>query len=838
MKLTRPAQERSFELPAKCSGCPCGDSFIFVPDSGPEQTEFAIVGEGPGDQERFEKKPFVGPAGKLLWANVAQAGLRREQVFVTNTVSCYIHMDAKKTNYPLAAAKCRQDLIERLQFRDVKYVLALGNEALEALTGDRSITKNQGRVYDVGGMKVIACVHPAALLRSGTFASAGFTQFAKTIKLWALGCRTVEPRATFKDYRVIDDPREAVEFFRRDMKGTMYAVVDIETSGHDLDNDGILCLVISRGEADATVLSDEALNEEALNAWREIAPAVKWIGHSLIYDLVRIKKYLGVTLEPYFDTILAHYSFDEERGSHGLKQLAAQEFDAPDWEGDLAQYLQKPATDSYAWLPRKVLYEYCAQDGIYTWMLYELFSDRLRKPENEDLHHLFYDFLMPAVPLCIEMQLNGIHVDTSKLALMFINSKTQEDAEEATLQGIALRESGLASYNPRSAQQTSKILYDVLGAPVWSKSRLGLTKTLTETGGDRPDMTTCKAQLLRLSYHDELPKISNFAKHLLAYREAKHLRTHYLDHFQPLEDGRIHPQFSLFASVTGRLASTDPNVMNMSHTNGIRGVPCAEPGNVLVTVDYSQHELRVAAMLSGDETLRDIYRSGKDIHNTVATWFYGEHYTKVQRVIAKSFVFGLLYGRGWQSIADSFGISKDEALEKMHIINSLMPTFDAWREEQFRRVLKQGYVTTPTGRRRRFPVVNQNNENEIRRYCVNAPIQGLASDIQLLAMMRVREWISNYGGLVLMPLHDSGIYEVPEENKDVVASQIVGEMQAIPREVFGSNCIPFIAEADFGHSLDESKLLKVETDQDLVQQFYDAVTGSDEEEEEGEGDAK
>ena len=751
----------------------------------------------------------MGPSGALLWQTVNDVGLHREAIYVTNVVSCFIRPTEKKKRYPDAVEHCKTDLFDRLRAHGVKYILALGNEALEALTGNRSITKNQGMIFTAAGMRVIACLHPAAILRQGSYAAGSLKRFQDVIKQWALGCRTDPKRAIFEDYEVIEDVPRAVEFFTKDMKGVQAAVVDIETSGHDLDDDEILCATISCGPANATILTDFVLEHpEVIDAWRRRRLQVTWIGHNLIYDLPRLRWKYGLSLKPGFDTILAHYTFCEERGTHGLKQLAVEELNAPDWEADIRKHLKKPASDSYAWLPRPILYRYAAQDGIYTYMLYELYRNRLNRLENSDLYRLFYDLLTPALELCIDMQCNGMYVNTAKLQEMRVKAAATEQGTETELAQFAKEHGFEGILNPRSFKQVAKILYDILGAPTWSNSDTGLAQQLAASGSQE-ERTTCKAQLERLTHQVDLPLVQQFTNTLLEYREAKHLRTHYLEHFVPNADGRMHPQFSLFASVTGRLASTQPNVMNMSHTNGIRGVPAPEPGNVLLTVDYSQHELRVAAELSGDETLKEIYRSGQDIHDTVATWFYGPDYTKMQRVIAKGFVFGLLFGRGATSIAQTFGISIEEAREKMRVINNLMPTFDAWREEQLQKAIQQGYVTTITGRRRRFPVITADNLHEVKRYAVNAPIQATASDIQIMAMIRINKWIGDYGGLILMPLHDSGTYEVPQENLNEVTYLISREMLATPPEVLGSDCIPFAVDAEWGYSLDEDTLKPV-----------------------------
>jgi DNA polymerase-1 len=188
----------------------------------------------------------------------------------------------------------------------------------------------------------------------------------------------------------------------------------------------------------------------------------------------------------------------------------------------------------------------------------------------------------------------------------------------------------------------------------------------------------------------------------------------------------------------------------------------------------------------------------------VATWFYGPDYSKTQRVIAKAFVFGVMYGRGARSIAFGFGIPLEEAYEKMNILFSQMPRLRSWANHELRRdILTKGYVSTPLGRRRRFAMATADNYGAIRRFVVNSPIQGTASDILMLAMRNIQRWAPDYGAKLLFPLHDAVNLEVPEEHLHEVAMRTVWEMWQAPQQVFGPDCIPFKVDIDYGVSLQE-----------------------------------
>ncbi len=807
-----PGKVKPGDAPPECRGCPLYGWTVKVPGSGPNQTEFAIVGEGPGAQERLRGLPFIGPSGELLWKHAFRESVRKENVYVTNVEKCFIPPDRKEALVGAAVSVCKTRLFEELKARGVKYVLALGNEALSAMCGIRGVTKYHGRVLPSHGgeFKVVPAIHPAALLRMGERAATPlFMGFQRSLAVWANHCIQKGERPIFKDYRVIRDTTVATEFLK-----TLYnepaIVIDLETSGFHLDDDYILCIGFSRGADDATVITDDACNaDEFVDEFRMLARLYEglWVAHNLIFEKVRMAWTYQVRLRGGFDTMLAHYAFDENRGGHDLKSLAMKLFGAPNWEGDIKKYLKKPATDSYALLPEAVLYEYNAQDIIYTWMLYELFVNMFAMSKHASEKRVFDTLLMPGSELSTDMQLNGLHVDDEQRVRMYGVCARLEANATSKLRRL----SGNPKLNPRSTQQNARVLYDQWGAPTWSHSATGGVQG-THGGMKTPERTTSKAQLARLVRHPELPRVVEFAETLLKYRGAKHLRSNYLDHFIPNLDGRIHPNFAMHRTVTGRLASADPNVMNMSHENGIRGVFTAEPGCVLICADYKQMELRVAALESGDKNFQEIFIKGLDIHDTVAKWFYSDNYTTMQRLIAKSFVFGFLYGRGWESISIAFGISREEALQKMQLLRNIMSGFFAWGEKQFRLAQSRGYVISRLGRKRRFPLITNRNAHEVRRYVMNAPIQSAASDILLLAMMDINEWIGDYDGKILMPLHDSGNYEVPEEVRDEVALKITQSMMAAPIKVYGDDSIPFGVDIEFGSSLDESTLHTIDVD--------------------------
>lgn len=824
----------------------------YVPGCGPEETEYAIVGEGPAFNEVRMGIPFVGPAGQVLNSALIQAEVDRNQVYVTNAVKCRFPAGLTSNEKKVCTERCSKDIVKELTSRGAKYVLAMGNIATGALgysyTG---ITKSRGKVFEhPAGFKVMQCVHPAAILHGGAFIGPEVTRnLVKDIKGWAAEC-TDSRVEIFTNFDVIEDPKQGIVFLRDVAKRTR-AVIDTETSGFSITFDGFICAVISLGPEHATILTDDVLyDEDFITAFQRLG-SLYWIGHNLSFDLLRIRKWLGVELEPGFCTMLSHYCLNEERGTHGLKILAANLLDAPDWEADIKKH--GDPKKSFLFLPKPVLWKYCANDGVFNYRLYEVLWERLNRPENEGPLRLYNTIMLPGIKALMDLEENGIYIDPERLQHLW--REFEADAEKAANELRTLVKKSLrkelgpiygpgyeklekkereafdrkivrvrTEFNPNSTQQLGYVLYNRLKAPPYSQSgRLDAeAMQLVAPTGRVPEYSTRKEQLERLTRWHELPEVKGFAEALISYRGPKHSISHYLRPFSESveDDGRVHPSYLLHSSVTGRLSSRDPNVMNMERDSGVRRAPTPEPGNVFIIPDYSQSEFRVMAMLSEDKVLQQYYRDGGDVHDMTTTWFYGPDYTDTHRVIGKGFNFGVLYGRGIKSIALGFGIPLYEAREKMDMLFEVMPGLTEFLAKIRYEVLTKGYIETPLGRRRRFPGATPQNYGSVQRFAVNSPIQGTSSDLLFLALMDILKWSPDYSTRVLFPLHDSLPTEAPMEPMREIALRMIRDMQKSPRTVFGPDCIPFTIDVLYGDSLHKNDLQKLE----YTQQEVDALS--------------
>jgi DNA polymerase-1 len=370
---------------------------------------------------------------------------------------------------------------------------------------------------------------------------------------------------------------------------------------------------------------------------------------------------------------------------------------------------------------------------------------------------IFEEIEMPLLPVLIEMEKTGINLNR----LFFEKFSKEMGGRLAEIEGQVYETVGYP-FNLNSTQQLSKVLFETLKLEPPDKNKK------TASG----HYSTAAAVL------DELSGQHPAVDLLLEYRELSKLKSTYLDTL-PLQinpkTNRVHTSFSQTGAVTGRLASSNPNLQNIPTRTDlgkqVRLGFVAAPGHLLLSVDYSQIELRIVAHMSGDEAMLDAFRAGQDIHAATAAAIYGvtlDQVTKEQRRHAKAINFGLIYGMS------AFGLSRTTDLTLGEAENFVKDYFEHFPGvKKFLdgiRVLaaRQGYVETMLGRRRYFPnLANPANvamRNREEREAINAPIQGTAADIMKLAMIALPPALksANLGSRMLLQVHDELVLEVPE----------------------------------------------------------------------------
>ncbi len=490
----------------------------------------------------------------------------------------------------------------------------------------------------------------------------------------------------------------------------------------------------------------------------------------------------------YADLLRAVFSREMKKLGHGVKELMslllAEGLDTEGFVFDtaLAAYLLDAVASDYS-LPRlsqKYLERDC--DGAEAiWALSDVLPGKL---EELGMHQLYYDIELPLCPVLVQMERTGFLVDRKALY----------DFGQELADGIAELQNRIwtlagCQFNPNSPKQLGDILFDRLGLPGGKRNPRGWS-----TNADVLERLRDKHPLVGL---------------VIEFRELTKLKNTYTDGLQKAigPDGRIHTTFQMTATDTGRLSSRDPNLQNIPVRRklgaGIRRMFVAAPGNVLVDADYSQIELRLLAHMSGDETMRQAFLSGEDVHAVTASQVFGlplDQVTHELRGRAKAVNFGIVYGISPFSLAQDIGVSTQEA--KLYIDTYLAKYSGVKRymEDTIARAREQGYVSTLFGRRRALPELHASNFN-LRsfgeRVARNMPIQGTAADVIKLAMIRVHARLAEElpQARLLLQVHDELIVECPAALGERAAAILKEEMEHTV-----AYAVPLTADAHIGRS--------------------------------------
>ena len=417
--------------------------------------------------------------------------------------------------------------------------------------------------------------------------------------------------------------------------------------------------------------------------------------------------------------------------------------------------------------------------------------------KEKDLTKLFKEIEKPLIPIVKNMKKVGIAVDDAYLA--DLSGEYHERLD--TIAEKIYDEAG-EDFNINSPQQLGEVMFEQMEIPT-----SGLAKTSTG------NISTRESELKKLT--DE----HSIAKLVLDYRGIQKLLSTYIDAFPEriADDGRLHAEFVQTGTTTGRMSSKNPNLQNIpvrsEDGRKIRGAFVAEDGNKLLALDYSQIELRIAAWLSGDEKLIEVFKEGRDIHAAVAAGVFDvseDEVTKNQRSKAKVINFGILYGMGVDALRKNLGDDTTRA-EAQEYLDQYFKTYEGiadFMEEKKREVRENGFTTTYFNRRRYFPEIYSSRswvQARAERMAINAPVQGTQADIIKRAMVEIIAYVKKENiedVKLLLQVHDELVFEVAEEKLEEVAEKIKEIMESVlkPEKTAG---IRFIADVKSGQRWNE-----------------------------------
>jgi len=484
------------------------------------------------------------------------------------------------------------------------------------------------------------------------------------------------------------------------------------------------------------------------------------VGANLKYDALVLGQYSIKVTPIRFDTMIAGWLIDPASRAFGLKDMAGTYLDLSMTHieeligrGKNQTTMDKVAIEHAA--------PYAAADAEVSLRMVPVLQAKLKETNTLSV---FEKIEMPLIPVLMQMESAGIALDIPYLKKMGQELGNRLDK----LAGEVQDDVGYA-FNLNSTQQLSKVLFD----------------TLKLAPPDARKKTASGHYSTSASVLDELSGKHPVVDKILEYRELAKLKSTYLDALPESvnpRDGRVHTNYSQTGSVTGRLASNDPNLQNIpirTETGKlVRNGFIADPGWLLLSVDYSQIELRIVAHMSGDEAMLDAFRAGQDIHATTAAAIYGiplKEVTSEKRRHAKAINFGLIYGMSSFGLSRGTNLTIGEAENFVREYFEHFPKVKSFLDNLRVQAARQGYVETMLGRRRYFPnlgtTTNVNIRRSEEREAINAPIQGTAADIMKIAMINLQPALTKASlkAKILLQVHDELVLEVPEKELEPTA---------------------------------------------------------------------
>lgn len=513
-------------------------------------------------------------------------------------------------------------------------------------------------------------------------------------------------------------------------------------------------------------------------------PELPKAGHNIKYDMVVLERFGMPVRGIRFDTMIAGWILDPESRQLGLKPMAKSLLGIrmTEIETLIGKGKQQITMDR---VPVKDAAPYAAADAEVVLQLLPVLREKMRAEQTE---HIFEELEIPLIPVLAEMEMRGILLDRE-----FLGKMSGELAER--LAGLEKEIYDLVGYpfNINSTQQLSAALFNTLG--------LVPPRTAKKTASGNYSTAADVLEEMR-GEHPVIEKI-------LDYREIGKLKSTYTDTLPEAIDkntGRVHTSFNQTGTVTGRLASSSPNLQNIPTRTElgkqIRTAFTAAPGCQLLSVDYSQIELRIVAHMSGDEAMTAAFNAGQDIHAATAAAIYHcdiSEVTKDQRRHAKAINFGLIYGMSSFGLSRSTGLTPAEASAFVKAYFEQFPKVKSFLDGLRQTAAQQGWVRTLAGRKRYFPnlkrEMNYNLRNREEREAINAPVQGTSADILKAAMIKLPGELKKHGlrGSILLQVHDELMLEVPEEELEKTR-QVVSDVMENITEL----SVPLLTEAKSG----------------------------------------
>lgn len=773
--------------------------------------------ETPTYQADLENRITAGPVMELFKQYLNKYKISFDDIAITYMTHCFSGTPKKDkafrlTNNPVKKKyyeNCRHHLNKVLEEVKPKLVVCVGDRPTKYFLGDV-----KAKLFDVYG-----AIIKSPLYNIDTFCMLDIYKLYLKTQYRCYGDKSFEFIKNFIDdikppmqqtnCTIVTDQRLLTESLSKLLVSTKTAI-DIETSGLNFLKDKIMGIGFAFDKENSYYIpihkyednkivsfwDDQTENLIKEDLKKFVSNETLKIAYNGQFDFKFIRHYLNVRRinNASFDVMLASHLLNENlNGMRTLKLLSVLFTDMGGYESVLYNWLRenKITKDDMYKAPIEVLGTYCCLDTLATYRLYSKFDIQL---EREGLLDVFNKLTMPLQKVLIDVEYDGVQVDINHLAEIERNNKKALEDKLAVIRGKV----GDLEFNVNSTQQLADLMFTKLGCEVLR---------ITESGNPATDKATIS----------KYAKKHSVLQDILDYKKIRTETSTFITGMKALLDdnNKVHTNYLLHGTDSGRLSSTNPNLQNIPREKNIKNLYIPEPGKVMIQCDLSQGEFNAWASYAQDAKMLNDIKNGLDIHRTVASKVWNmkpEDVTKELRTFAKRVVFGLMYGISIEGAAKLVGCSETEAQRIQTTFFGMYPKAAAWLKNIPVVARANGYLQTVFGRKRRLTHLFNHPLQSIRNYAnrvsSNFPMQSTVADITARNMINLKPYLDSVGAQIILTVHDSIIIQCDK----AIAKQVSEEMmkivtQPVPNYHGIIRCDIEIGEA-WGH------LDKVEFDED------------------------
>ena len=601
-----------------------------------------------------------------------------------------------------------------------------------------------------------------------------------------------------KNYQLIKNEKEIEDWMKQSEEIGEFAI-DTETTSLDPHTANLVGISISNRIGNACYIPLNHVSGNNLNEKKVLGvlknyledESIKKVGQNIKFDFI-VFYHRGITLNSMEDTMLMSYTLDAGKNRHNMDTLSEIHLGHKTIKfKDLVGTGKKQL--NFAEVDISEAKDYAAEDADITFRLYKIF---LKSLKAEKLLNIYELFEKPLIKILAEMEIKGIKLDKSSLIKLSSKFSTKIEKLEKSIFKISKK-----TFNIGSTKQLGEIMYNDLKIAALKKTKKG-------------SFATSASVLEDLAF-----KGYKFPKLILEWRQISKLKNTYSDELTEhinQNTKRVHTSFLLAATTTGRLASSDPNLQNIpiksDDGKDIRKAFVSEKNNKLISADYNQVEMRILADLADVKQLKKAFLNNEDIHTLTASQVFGKEINKIDsetRRKAKAINFGIIYGISQYGLAKQINVSNNEAEEFLNSYFKKFPEIKDYMKTTVNFCRKSGYVSNIFGRKTHLTGINDKNfnvRNFQERAAINAPIQGSASEIMRLAMIRINKEISNNKNnslKILLQIHDELIFEESSKETKKSTKLIKDLMLSVKDSELHSFSIPLLVDVNIGENWGE-----------------------------------